>query len=274
MNPSGSPVFPSPGGPDAPKPSHSRERRALWVGLTSSIFLHILALIAYTVAMDQITASDPSVELRDPDPPHMGTEIVVVLELPDAELPPSPEEVPVDPEPDAPELEVVVPEDLPDSPVEDEEGLSLAERLQPQMTDPRLWAPVDPHHTELTDQERADLLLRGMIQSWNDSVAVAAALSEGARDWSYTDDDGRRWGLSPGRIHLGDFSIPLPFSFTVPPGRWMEARERAWILDDLNRGAASAEMRETWADRARVIRERMESERSPGSQGGSSGDDP
>ena len=146
--------------------------------------------------------------------------------------------------------------------MDEEEDLTVAERLQPRIIDPRLWLPINPDYTELTDQERAELLLRGMIQSWNDSMAVAEALSERAMDWTYTDDDGRRWGLSPGRLHLGDFSIPLPFSFALPPGRRETLADRQQIRDDLARGAATAIIRETWAERARAIRERLEAERS------------
>ncbi len=275
MNPPGSADPPSSGSPHASSARPAQERRALWAGFAVSFVLHLLVLLVYAIGMGRFSPPDPALELPEPDRPHEGTEVVVILEVPEVDMAPVLETDLEEPEPDPDELEAlepdeappVVPPAVPDADEEEADEPSIAERLQPRMTDPRLWAPVDPHHTELTDQERAELLLRGMIQSWNDSVAVAAALSEGARDWTYTDDDGRRWGLSPGRIHLGDFSVPLPFSFTVPPGRWLEARERAWVLEDLARGAAAAEVRETWAERARVIRERMEAERSQGSAG-------
>jgi hypothetical protein len=146
-------------------------------------------------------------------------------------------------------------------PAEEAPDATIVERLQPRMLDPRLWAPVDPQHGEPTELERAELLLRGMIQSWNDSMAVAEALSDRARDWTYVDSDGRRWGLAPGRLYLGDFAIPLPLAFDVPASMREERSDRQWMTEDILRGAVSAEIRETWADRARVIRARMEAER-------------
>ena len=195
-----------------------------------------------------------------------GMEIVDLVELPPA--PDSPAPIPIL-EPDAaaplPGQEVTV--SLPPGVAEPRDtddgtgGLTVAERLRPRMIDPRLWVPLEPDYTELTDPERAQLLLAGTIRSWNDSMAVAEALSARALDWSTTDDEGRRWGLSPGRLHLGDFSIPIPFNLALPPGRWEAIRDRALIRDDLARGAVTAVIRETWSERARAIRERLEAER-------------
>jgi hypothetical protein len=133
------------------------------------------------------------------------------------------------------------------------------------MIDPRLWAPVELVGANLTDEERAQLLLSGMIRSWNDSMAIALALSDRATDWTYTDDQGRRWGLSPGRLHLGDFSIPLPFAFGGSMEQNMlrrrELEDLEWIRQDLERARIQGEIQEVWAERARAIRERMEAER-------------
>jgi len=144
--------------------------------------------------------------------------------------------------------------------IEEESGLTIAERLQPRMGDPRVWAPIPSGSLELSDAENAELILLGMLQSWNDSMAVAEALSEQARDWTFTDSSGRRWGLGPGRLYLGDFSIPLP-AFEFAPGLIEDRLDAGWIAGDLARGAAAAAIQETWSDRARAIRQRMEAER-------------
>ena len=146
---------------------------------------------------------------------------------------------------------------------EGEDGLTVAERLQPRIVDSRLWLPLSGEYLGLTDEERAQILLRGMIRSWNDSMAVAEALSQRAMDWTYTDEEGRRWGLSPGRLHLGDFSIPIPFALAPPPGRRNVLADRQLIRDDIARGAVTSVIRETWAERARAIRERLEADRAP-----------
>jgi hypothetical protein len=142
----------------------------------------------------------------------------------------------------------------------DADPLTIAERLQPRSIDPRLWAPIDEQYLELSDEERARLLIEGLIQTYNDSLAIAQALSERATDWTFTDDQGRRWGLSPGRLHLGDFSVPLP-AIATPRGRVEAALARQFITDDLQRAAVTAQIRETWSERARAIRERLELER-------------
>lgn len=245
------------------------------MGFAISIVLHLLALVLYPVLMDRLEpVPPPGAPVTPDDAPIRGIEILALREIApedEPDLPPEEEplpEEPADPVPVRP-LPPLDPGEEPTPGVdeEDEEEVrraTAAERLQPTMGDPRLWAPLDREYTDLTDEERAELLLRGMIRSWNDSVAVAAALSGRATDWTYTDEDGRRWGLSPGRLHLGDFSIPLPFAFEMPPGRREAMARRQWEIDDLMRGAASAEVRETWAERAREIRERMERERRGG----------
>jgi len=248
-----------------------RESRAFRWGLGVSVAFHLLALLLYPLIMERITPEATPPTAPTPEVVERGMEVVAFREIPD-ELDPEeeePDEVPEDPvvpTPVAPPAADVPAEDPVDVEVaepemDDEDRRHIAERLQPQPGDPRLWAPLDQDYMDLSDEERAQLMLRGMLQDWNDSMAVAAALSDAARDWTYTDEEGRRWGLSPGRLHLGDFSVPLPFTFDTPPGLRDRARDRQWILEDLARGAASQAIRETWAERAREIRRRMDEER-------------
>jgi hypothetical protein len=186
--------------------------------------------------------------------------------------PPSPSAPVLAPTPPPPTSNVADADDAPDGPApspappedsdsdDDDNPLTIAERLQPRSVDPRLWAPISEEYLELTEEERARLLIEGLIRTYNDSVAIAQALSERATDWTFTDDQGRRWGLSPGRLHLGDFSVPLP-TIETPRGRIESALARGFINDDLARAAVTAQIRETWSERARAIRERLELER-------------
>lgn len=220
---------------------------------------------------------DERPDLPDPEP----LEDVVPEEEPPPELPePEPDPDP-DPDPDPapdPAADPAAPaaplpaedeeEGVPGEMTEEEVRRHVAELLQPQIPDSRLWRFGDQPYMELSDEERAQLMLAGMLRDWNDSVAVAAALSERAMDWTYTDDEGRRWGLSPGRLHLGDYAIPLPFTFGTPPGLRDRADQQRWINEDLARGAASQMMRDTWAERAREIRRRMDEERARERGGG------
>ena len=257
---------PTPAGPLLRSISrHSRERRAFNTGLFVSAVLHFLFIAVYPLLFGDPPARPPRTPAEVEQPVLEGTEIIELVELPDPPEPPpvQPTTEPVeDVQTQVVDLEAIATDDVSvgDGDLEDEE-LTVAERLRPRMIDPRFWIPLERIYTELTDPERAQLLLQGMIRNWNDSMAVAEALSEQAMDWTYTDDEGRRWGLSPGQLHLGDFSIPLPFSFALPSGRREAFADRQLIRDDLARGAATAIIRDTWAERARAIRERLEAER-------------
>jgi hypothetical protein len=247
----------------APPSPERRESRAVRIGLAISVVLHLLGVALYPVVMNILVPVPVPAAPGEAERVRLGMEVVLleeVAEAPDPEPRVEPLELRVAPAAPAAAPRAEVDDELPPSP---EVRASVAERLRPRVVDPRLWVPMDPDITQLTDQERAELMLRGMIQSWNDSMAVAAALADDALDWTYTDDDGRRWGLSPGRLHLGDFSIPLPFQFLPPPGRREEWAQRQWEIQDMARAAATATIRETWAERAREIRRRMEEERSP-----------
>lgn len=138
---------------------------------------------------------------------------------------------------------------------------TAAERLRPALQDSRLWAPLDRGLNALTPEQRAELELSGRIAEWQDSLAAAEAAASALTDWTTTDSQGRKWGITPGAIHLGDVTIPLPFAFGTPIGQRDEARRRAWEWEELNRGSASGLVRESWKDRAKAIRERRDRER-------------
>ena len=262
-------------------PSSRRARRsrwvrhAMWVGLLTSVVLHLLVLFLAPTVTQPLGPTDAPVrvvaaldefgirivpftgEERIEQAPREGVAVplpaprtgVAIIPVPSSTTPPLRE---VESSP------IETGAEAPPSP-------STAERMLPRIVDPRLWAPVELQGIELSDIERAELLLGGMIRSWNDSVAIALALSDRATDWTYTDGQGRRWGLSPGRLHLGDFSIPLPLVFRGSAEGSMlqrlERQELEWIRADLERGRIEGEIREVWAERAREMRQRLEAER-------------
>jgi len=260
-------------------------RRALALGIGISALLHVAIVVLYPGLLDRVPEGRVTPTPTPRDLPVQGIEIVTFREVEDepvaVEEEPPPEIILELPEPVDTEAPLALPTPVPPALPRPGEGAqaaerddrqrTAAERLRPQMGDPRIWAPLDRSFLDLTDEERAEIYLRGMIRSWNDSVAVAVALSGEATDWTYTDDQGRRWGLSPGRLHLGDFSIPLPLSFQLPPGRRDEVMRRDWEIQDILRGVASAEVRASWAERAREIRERMDEERARAGGGGGPG---
>ncbi|MDP2958620.1 MAG: hypothetical protein Q8N53_19500 [Longimicrobiales bacterium] len=140
-------------------------------------------------------------------------------------------------------------------------GTTAAERLRPRLQDARLWAPLSRDINELTTEQRLELELAGRIVDWQDSLAVAAEMERALTDWTTTDAQGKRWGVSPGKIHLGDVTLPLPFMFGTPVGRRDEVNRRAWEWEEISRGAATGEVRDSWKDRAQAIRERRDRDR-------------
>lgn len=267
-----------------PNPARVRERRAIRWGVGVSLVLHVIAVILYPGVIDRIPEVRVSPSIQPPEITEEGLQIVALREVDEAAE--RPDERVLEPTPDLSEPDVpetaTVPSELqivnpggggppppPPGVVRPEErSRTVAEQLRPQLIDPRVWAPLERSVLELSDAELAEIYLRGMIRSWSDSVAVAAALSGEVTDWTYTDDEGRRWGLSPGRLHLGDFSIPLPLSFEIPAGRRDEMARRQWEQQDIVRGSASAEVRRSWAERAQEIRVRMEVDRARAGGGG------
>lgn len=135
-------------------------------------------------------------------------------------------------------------------------GLTPAERLRPRLTDRRLWAPLPPEFSELTLEQREELMVAGRLAEWQDSMNAAAAAAAAWTDWTFTDGDGGRWGISEGRLHLGDLTIPLP-TFDAPYGQ----RDFMWQWNEIARQGAQAAVQETVRERMEAIRARRDQER-------------
>lgn len=158
----------------------------------------------------------------------------------------------VDPRPVAPLLDVPAAATPPSARDRFTESL---EALRPRLLDPRL-RPGDAEALR-TDDERAALRTYGRINALNDSILAEMERTRRAMDWTFTDDEGRRWGISPGRIHLGGLELPLPLAFT--PSAEQRERIREWeeIQAQADRGAIGEE----FDDRVEAIRARREAER-------------
>lgn len=230
------------------------------VAFALSALVHLLFLVVYPRLMARIGEGPAAPAMPGPTAEPRGIEVVEIAELPeDAEVvePEEPEElVPVTP----PDEVTPRPVDVGDADVEAVERRSAAERLRvPEDGDGRIWRPVDGDLTELTDEEWALIRFRERFESMSDSMAAEVEAAQQAMDWTYTDDEGNRWGISPGRLHLGRYSIPLPFSFSAPAS----ARDQAaqWQLQDVERGAQTSIVRDTWKERIEAIRRRRDRER-------------
>lgn len=143
------------------------------------------------------------------------------------------------------------------------EGWSAGSPLRPGLRDGRLHAPEHPAAAppEPTQHERYMAGLGARIQEYNDSVAGVAERARRGTDWTTTDKDGNRWGVSPGKIHLGGVTLPMPGIGDNAPQRTDEAREEARQRREIDRQVDVTRRQETLQDRIRATRERKDAER-------------
>ena len=136
----------------------------------------------------------------------------------------------------------------------------------------RLWLN-DPdclmartRETDLTPAERAaevSARLYAILEAYDDSMAAELARELERLDWTIG-EEGEEWGISPGKIHLGGITLPLPLYFGLDPAK---ARRREGSIAEWNaiqNQAARGLIDELFDERIRAIREqraREEAER-------------
>lgn len=233
------------------------------MAFAASALLHLVVILLYhsSFATPEVRFSP-----RSSDAPTRieGIELIRLVDPPEAEelsRPEAPEErearqgEPLPAEPAAaPEEDEPAGERTADA---TEGGMTAAERVRGTIADPRLLVPLPEEVVALSDQQIAELRIRWLIEEINDSTSAAAEALASAQDWTYTTEDGKRWGISPEGIHLGDITLPLPaFGSAYDPDAWKGSMDA-----DLARAVGSAIARATNEERAKVIRERLEEER-------------
>ena len=253
---------------DDPPEGRRASSRPLVVGLAISTALHLVLIAVYPLLAPRPSELSGPVLSADGPPRLQGTEVIRIVELPAEDEPEEPE-APEEPEPEPARPVPARPPTAPGPTAEpsaggdaavpsDEELMSAAERLRPRARDLRLWAPLPENLTELSDEQRMQLDLALTLAAVADSMALAAEAARRATDWTFTDSEGKRWGVSPGKIHLGDITLPMPFGFSAP---YDPSADNAWQWQELERANASAAARESARERGAAIRERMDRER-------------
>jgi hypothetical protein len=232
----------------------------------ASAVIHLLAVLVYPLLLPR-QGLPPGPITPQVAPRAQGIEVIRLREVAEA---PGPEPLPgrtapavqppvaqpaVEPAPDPP-AGVEPPADPSPAP----DPRSAAERLRPNVTDPRLWS-LDPNATALTLEQLLELELIWAVLELNDSASAAAAAARALTDWTFTDSSGKRWGVSEGKLFLGDFAIPVPFGFGSPLSPGSAAARRAWVDGEIDRAAGSAAARANMSERIRAIRERADRER-------------
>ena len=230
---------------------HRRYRLAVYAGVILSVVVHVLIIVLSPLMVRYVGPLDLYPPAR---PVHVQPEGMQALDIRITETPriePAPVREPV-PEPEEPPPVVVEGEAEP--------LLSAAERLRPRIGDWRLWiiVPLAPRR-DLTPEERVARLeerLYAMLEAYDDSMAAAAIRQAEAMDWT-VGEEGNKWGVSPGQIHLGPITLPLPFY--VGPTRETEGMLREY--DAIQRQAGQADIDDTFEARVKAIREREKARR-------------
>ena len=142
-----------------------------------------------------------------------------------------------------------------------------ADPLQPGYRDPRLYiAPRDlPPPAEPTAEQlhaRYMAHLQGRIDAYNDSIGAVAERERKARDWTYTDKDGNRWGAADGKIYLGGVELPGTHVLGNASGdKQRAAEEEARTREEIASDEAVRAQRENFKERTRATREQKGAER-------------
>lgn len=234
-----------------------RERRVLRTGLVVSAVLHVLALGILGGLLEAPRSGRPArpVPYMVEPPPGMRAVNVtpVAGEAPSLREPRTPladqeEEVSVRRrDPSAP---AAAPTPAPRV----ADGRSAADRLAPRLIDARLWRPMIlvPREPTLADVQAR---IAAAAELLSDSALADAEAKIRATDWTVKDADGGRWGISPGKLHLGKLTLPLPISYAEG---YDPARDEYY---DLQAQVDRTRFLESFEDRVRKIRERRERER-------------
>lgn len=234
------------------------------VGLGVSVLLHVVLLLFYASYATRSREPVPTIYIDAVPPAEAELAGIRALRVVEVSTPEPGDPAEPDPIREVEEavVDVEVPEFADDPPIfVPERYRSAVERLRVSEGDPRLWAPIPPELLEASDDAILRARLAILIAEGNDSIRAEAEALERAMDWTYTDDDGKRWGLSPGMIHLGDIAIPLPFGFGAPYDYNGDRAEMAFRINDLQRAAGALAARQSWRERAEAMRKRREERR-------------
>ncbi|MEO2159230.1 MAG: hypothetical protein ABGX31_07825 [bacterium] len=237
-------------------------RRSMVGGLLVSAVLHGILIFIYSLSMEDWYLGE-TVSVRETVSGSIdGIRVVRIIETDLLETESDlPEEIVEDPVLDVD----VIPQELDQEGNEDigsiELRLRASEVLRVKNSDDRLWRKAQPEVFQLDETEIMELMLAGRLEIWVDSVYRAMEAENALTDWTKTDSEGKRWGVSPGRLHMGDVSIPLPIYFGGNSWQRERSTRRAWEDRDIMNASRDASIRRSWRERAEAIRRRKDQER-------------
>lgn len=247
-----------------PRGRRAFDRRVLLISFAISVVVHGAVIVLYSVVLRSLRPALELVPWSGQEVRPSGTEIVILRERPAGEGEPVPEarrERRREPEGAAPRPPRPAGPALPAAGAARKPVPTAADVLRPRVRDPRLWRPTDEAILSLTPEERVRIRLYVKFEALNDSLAAEADAAARATDWTVADAEGNRWGVSPGQLHLGTITLPLPLDLVAAPGKRQEAEQRLRDFSEVERAAAAARVQEVWKERAKAIRERKDRER-------------
>ena len=99
---------------------------------------------------------------------------------------------------------------------------------------------LKPRAVERTRAEVIDSIIKTSIQPGNDSAARMRLARRNAVDWTFA-VGGERYGMSPGKLHLGQITIRVPLVFAEPLSFDADRRRSShWMAEDTRSHAARA----------------------------------
>lgn len=260
----------SPSGPP-PVATHrpaSREyrsyERVLYWSLVASLLLHGLVLLLSPLFIQTEFPPGGQVAPLANRPENFGLQVIEVVPSESAAEPDEVEDPPVESVPETPPAvsrptgetpsEAVPPAEVPAEP--GDAPTSAADALRPGYRDPRLYVPSNPYVIDQrSDHDRFLERFRARLDAVNDSMGYAAARERETADWTTTDSEGRRWGLSEDGLHLGGITIPralLPLPGATGDNASIEReRESRRQREEIIRQEAERERREILDERRR-----------------------
>jgi hypothetical protein len=257
-------------------------RRALLLGAIVSVLFHLLATMTLRFRIDVIEPRARSIEIVEPSEQYAGTRVYDIV-------PVEGEAAPIETQLRTPVQDAVVPAapagvaqpgDAPAAGGTRRTVDPVGDRLRPRLGHAQVWTEPDATLPELTPDEIVRARVASRLTEINDSMRLDAEREERATDWTVRDGSGGRWGVSPGKIHLGNVTIPAPIALATPPGRREEVNARIVQWNELQQQAQREAVRQMFDERVRAVRERREAERDstgavrPVTRGGGAQDPP
>jgi hypothetical protein len=264
-----------PGGGGQPRsratPSRAEQRRrtarqALLLGIAASVLVHLVATLTFRFRIEFIPPTPSTIRIVPPEQEYAGTRVYDIVPV-EGEAAPIEAQIRVTERsvalPAAPSADAA-PGETPVAGGARRTVDPVGDRLRPRLGHNQVWTEPDRSLPEPTEDERVRMRVAERLALYNDSVRVEAEREARSTDWTVTDASGNRWGISPGKIHLGSLTLPAPGgggTFYTPPARGGQNDARVVNWQELHAQAQREMVREIFDDRVRAVRARREAER-------------